>query len=156
LAYGALPASKLSCDPFAIQQALETPPDPREGLNPPPSREKSAVSLYAAGFRVIGELLHGGSAKQLPASLNLSPLKKQAKEVLRACDRNDPGALPTFLEFLSSAQNSTPESLATPDLRLHDAQSPEAPKTASQWRIPAICGISVTKSHGRIMPGDPL
>jgi len=56
--------------------------------------------------------------KQLPASPNLSHLKKQAKELLRARRKNDPEAIRQFLEYLPSARN-----ISTEQFRLHDAQS---------------------------------
>jgi ankyrin repeat protein len=74
-------------------------------------------------LRVIGEFMHGGSMKQLPPSPNISHLKKQAKELLRAYKRNEPEALSAFAGFLPSARRLSAEKIARRDLRLHDAQS---------------------------------
>ena len=59
--------------------------------------------------------------KQLPEFPHLFHLKKQAKELLRACKGNDPAAMQRFLEFLPSALS--PAQLAGRGLHLYDAQS---------------------------------
>jgi ankyrin repeat protein len=61
--------------------------------------------------------------KQLPASPDISHLKKQAKELLHLYRQGDLDALQRFLANLPSAQNAMPESLAARELHLHDAQS---------------------------------
>lgn len=61
--------------------------------------------------------------KQLPAFPHLSHLKKQAKELLRAYQENDPAATQRFLEFLPVAQGLSSAQLRGRELHLHDAQS---------------------------------
>ena len=58
--------------------------------------------------------------KNLPASPNLSYLKKQAKHLLRDALAGELTALKHFLEFLPVARNVD---LASYALKLHDAQS---------------------------------
>jgi ankyrin repeat protein len=89
----------------------------------PLATEKRAVSLYAAGLRVIGESMHGGFVKQLPASPNLSHLKKQAKELLRSFRRGDPEAFRRVVDSLPSGQGLDPARIASRPFQLHDAQS---------------------------------
>lgn len=61
--------------------------------------------------------------KQLPDSPHLFHLKKQAKDLLRSYELNDPAAIRRLIEFLPSARGADPGALATRPLRLHDAQS---------------------------------
>ncbi|HEX4077008.1 MAG TPA: ankyrin repeat domain-containing protein [Candidatus Acidoferrales bacterium] len=61
--------------------------------------------------------------KQLPASPNLSHLKKQAKELLRSFRSGDPEALRRVVDSLPSAQGLDPDKIASRPFRLHDAQS---------------------------------
>jgi ankyrin repeat protein len=61
--------------------------------------------------------------KQLPQSPDLSHLKKQAKDLLRAFQQSDPSAIARFRVSLPSAAGLSPAQLAAQPLRLHDAQS---------------------------------
>jgi ankyrin repeat protein len=61
--------------------------------------------------------------KQLPQSPDLSHLKKQAKELLRSFQENDPAAMERLRESLPAAHGASPAELAARPLRLHDAQS---------------------------------
>lgn len=61
--------------------------------------------------------------QQLPESPDLSHLKKQAKELLRAFEQHDPAAIERFRESLPSARGIPAVDLAAQPLRLHDAQS---------------------------------
>ena len=61
--------------------------------------------------------------KQLPASPNLSHLKKQAKELLRSFRSGDPEALRRVVDSLPSAQALDPSKVASRPFQLHDAQS---------------------------------
>jgi ankyrin repeat protein len=81
------------------------------------------LRLYAAGLRAIGNITHGGNMKQLPKSPNLSHLKKQAKDLLRAFEQNNPSAQQRFLASLPSLRGMDAKTFATQELRLHDAQS---------------------------------
>jgi hypothetical protein len=72
--------------------------------------------LYAAGLRAIGMTTHGGNMKQLPEFPDLSHLRKQAKQLLRAYRANDADAAQRIHEFLPFAHRAE-------EFRLHDAQS---------------------------------
>lgn len=61
--------------------------------------------------------------KVLPASPDLSHLKKQAKNLLRDARAGEVAALQRFIEALPAARGATVAALATRDLALHDAQS---------------------------------
>jgi hypothetical protein len=61
--------------------------------------------------------------KQLPAVPHLSHLKKQAKDLFRAYQENDPAAIQCFLKFLPALQGASPAQLRGRELHLHDAQS---------------------------------
>jgi ankyrin repeat protein len=59
----------------------------------------------------------------LPASPDLSHLKKQAKHLLRDANAGKPPALRRFMQTLPAARDTTVATLAARELRLHDAQS---------------------------------
>ncbi len=61
--------------------------------------------------------------KQLPAFPHLSHLKKQAKELLRNYQENNPDAIQRFIEFLPAVQGASSAQLRDLELHLHDAQS---------------------------------
>lgn len=61
--------------------------------------------------------------QQLPQSPDLSHLKKQAKDLLRAFQQGDPSATARFRESLPSAAGLSPTQLTAQPFRLHDAQS---------------------------------
>jgi ankyrin repeat protein len=61
--------------------------------------------------------------KTLPASPDLSHLKKQAKALLRAARAGENPALQRFAEALPAARGLDAAALAQHELRLHDAQS---------------------------------
>lgn len=61
--------------------------------------------------------------KTLPASPDLSHLKKQAKDLLREAHAGDPAALTRFVASLPAVHGLSLHALATRELRLHDAQS---------------------------------
>ena len=59
----------------------------------------------------------------LPASPDLTHLRKQAKTLLRAARAGEPAALKRFVESLPAARGADPASLAQRELKLHDAHS---------------------------------
>ena len=61
--------------------------------------------------------------QQLPPSPDLSHLKKQAKSLLKSARAGDPAALQRFIDSLPAARNTDLASLASRELRLHDAHS---------------------------------
>lgn len=61
--------------------------------------------------------------QQLPASPDLSHLKKQAKSLLSAARARDTAALQRFIDSLPAARGADLAALATRELKLHDAQS---------------------------------
>jgi hypothetical protein len=61
--------------------------------------------------------------KKLPDRADLDHLKKQAKELIRLYRTGDPAAVARFRRALPAAANRAPGEIASPDLRLHDAQS---------------------------------
>ena len=61
--------------------------------------------------------------KQLPASPNLSHLRKQAKELLRSFRSGDPEVFRRVVDSLPSAQGLDPAKIASRPFQLHDAQS---------------------------------
>lgn len=61
--------------------------------------------------------------KVLPASPDLSHLKKQAKSLLRDARAGEVAALQRFIEALPAARGTSVAALATRELALHDAQS---------------------------------
>jgi ankyrin repeat protein len=61
--------------------------------------------------------------KRLPASPNLSHLRKQAKELLRSFEQNDPEAVRRVAESRPSARDKDAAQSTARALRLHDAQS---------------------------------
>lgn len=61
--------------------------------------------------------------KYLPASPDISHLKKQAKHLLRDAHAADEAALQRFIEHLPAVRNESLASLADRELKLHDAQS---------------------------------
>ncbi|HEX4003768.1 MAG TPA: ankyrin repeat domain-containing protein [Candidatus Acidoferrales bacterium] len=61
--------------------------------------------------------------KQLPASPNLSHLKKQAKELLRSFRQGNAEAMKRVIDSLPSAQGLDPAKVASRPFQLHDAQS---------------------------------
>lgn len=61
--------------------------------------------------------------KLLPASPDLSHLKKQAKHLLRDAESASPDALQRFIDALPSVHGADLATVATRELRLHDAQS---------------------------------
>ncbi|MGB7311285.1 MAG: hypothetical protein WBC67_19640 [Candidatus Acidiferrales bacterium] len=71
--------------------------------------------------------------KQLPASPNLSHLRKQAKELLRSFRSGDPEALRRVVDSLPSAQALDPSKVASRPFQLHDAQS----CVAREYRFPS-------------------
>lgn len=61
--------------------------------------------------------------QQLPSSPDLSHLKRQAKSLLRSARTGDTAALQRFIDILPDARGATLATLATRELKLHDAQS---------------------------------
>jgi hypothetical protein len=61
--------------------------------------------------------------QQLPPSPDLSHLKKQAKALLKRARSGDPAALQRFIDSLPAARNTDLATLASRELRLHDAHS---------------------------------
>lgn len=61
--------------------------------------------------------------QQLPPSPSLSHLKKQAKSLLKSARAGDPAALQRFIDALPAARNTDLATLASRELRLHDAHS---------------------------------
>lgn len=61
--------------------------------------------------------------KELPAQPSLEQLKKQAKDLLRDHQANDPEALARFREHLPELQDQPESATRSAKLRLHDAQS---------------------------------
>jgi hypothetical protein len=61
--------------------------------------------------------------QQFPQSPDLSHLKKQAKDLLRAFSTERPSAMERFGESLPSLRGLSPAQLAAQSLRLHDAHS---------------------------------
>ena len=61
--------------------------------------------------------------QQLPPSPNLSHLKKQAKSLLKSVRAGDPAALQRFIDTLPAARSTDLATLASRELRLHDAHS---------------------------------
>jgi Lon protease-like protein len=61
--------------------------------------------------------------KELPARPNLEHLKSQAKDLLDALRRKEPGAIQRFRESLPAARGAGDEAIAAMELALHDAQS---------------------------------
>ena len=60
---------------------------------------------------------------QLPEYPNFDHLKKQAKDLLRLYQSNDPSALERFRNALPAAAGKDDAAIAAMDLKLHDAQS---------------------------------
>ena len=60
---------------------------------------------------------------QLPEYPNIEHLKKQAKDLLRLYEDNDPEAFGRFRESLPAAEHKNDASIAAMQLKLHDAQS---------------------------------
>jgi ankyrin repeat protein len=74
-------------------------------------------------LRAFGDV-HGGLAvNRLPDRSNLDHLKKQAKDLLRACRARDPQAIAQLRAALPAASGRSDEEIIALDLRLHDAQS---------------------------------
>ena len=60
---------------------------------------------------------------QLPENPNFEHLKKQAKDLLRQLQSNDPEAFETLRRFLPAAEGKDNAEIAAMGLKLHDAQS---------------------------------
>jgi ankyrin repeat protein len=60
---------------------------------------------------------------RLPERPNFEHLKKQAKDLLRAYEAEDPEALERFRKSLPAAKGKNPAAIAAMGLKLHDAQS---------------------------------
>jgi hypothetical protein len=74
-------------------------------------------------LRVDGASCTEVSMKRLPDRPNLGHLKKQAKDLLALYRSGDPEALVRFRDALPAAAGKDHATIATLDLRLHDAQS---------------------------------
>ena len=61
--------------------------------------------------------------QQLPPSPDLAHLKKQAKSLLKRARAGDPAALQRFIDSLPAARGATLATLASRELKLHDAHS---------------------------------
>ena len=74
-------------------------------------------------LRAIGDSRMEVSMNSLPENPNLKHLKKQAKELLRLYQANDPAAFARFRAALPAAAGKDDDVLSEMKLRLHDAQS---------------------------------
>jgi ankyrin repeat protein len=74
-------------------------------------------------LRVIGATHKEAHVANLPASPDLSHLRKQAKRLLRQARAGNAPALQRFIEALSAVRGTSLAALADRALRLHDAQS---------------------------------
>src|SRR6476646_950817 len=63
------------------------------------------------------------SMPRLPENPNLEHLKKQAKDLLRQLQANDPNAFEMLRQFLPEAEGKNDVEIAAMGLKLHDAQS---------------------------------
>jgi ankyrin repeat protein len=98
-------------------------PGPREGLNPLVFEEKNLLNLYAAGLRTFGKSSMEVSMPQLPENPDFNHLKKQAKDLLRLYQGNNPEAFERFRKSLPAAAGKDDVAIAALGLKLHDVQS---------------------------------
>jgi hypothetical protein len=63
------------------------------------------------------------SVPRLPENPNFEHLKKQAKDLLRQLQANDPDAFEMLRKFLPAAEGKSNAEIAALELKLHDAQS---------------------------------
>src|SRR5262245_34843396 len=73
------------------------------------------------------------SMPQLPENPNFEHLKKQAKDLLRLYQSNDPAAFERFRNALPAAEGKDDAAIAAMGLKLHDAQS----CIAREYGVPA-------------------
>jgi hypothetical protein len=81
----------------------------------------------------------------LPSRPNLDHLKKQAKDLLRACRAGDPAAFARLRLSLPAARGRDDAALAKGDWRLHDAQS----CLAREYGFPSWDALRAYVEHGR-------
>jgi ankyrin repeat protein len=81
----------------------------------------------------------------LPSRPNLDHLKKQAKDLLRACRAGDPAAFARLRLSLPAARGRDDAALAKHDWRLHDAQS----CLAREYGFPSWDALRTYVEHGR-------
>ena len=74
-------------------------------------------------LRVVGTDTHGGAHASTPERPDLSQLRTQAKDLLRAFRRGDAEAASRVRQALPAARGKDDAALAALEFRLHDAQS---------------------------------
>jgi hypothetical protein len=83
----------------------------------------SQISPCAAGLRVVGVMHEEAYVTDLPASPDLSHLRKQAKRLLRDALAGKTPALQRFVEALPAVHGANAAALAGRALQLHDGRS---------------------------------